>query len=513
MKPDFELRLKSQVDFPSPSKVASDVIVLARNPNIEISKVAQAVSRDPAMTAKILRIANSAFYAQRRPSQNLRQALVIIGLNAALTLALSFSLVSTLRSVQPKGIDYRRFWRRTLLAATASKAFSEASFPAVSEDVFLAALLQDVGILAIDRTSRDFYGSLPLDATHAALMQHEKTQLGEDHSAASALLLKWWNLPGVLWQAVQHSHDPENAGPAKSEQGRFTRCVALGSELAEAALSSDRKAALGKVSSRARELLEMDQEEFTEVVTRVLKLIPEAEELYETSIIATEDAENLLAQARELLTVRNLHTLQEVHTLQETTNVLLSRTEQLEDATRRDPLTGVLNRGWLDGRLTNELIQAIKMGRPLSIAVVDVDHLKKVNDRWGQEAGDGVLHACAQAMQNHLRDSDAVARFADDEFVTLLPGANEGTARNICQRMLMAVREAEYKVGGDVIRPTVSMGVVTCTPQRTFSNVGALLEAAKDALYAAKLRGRNRAETYEDIAAAGGRNSRPRESA
>jgi len=270
---------------------------------------------------------------------------------------------------------------------------------------------------------------------------------------------------------------------------------------------------LAKVSSRARDLLEMDQEEFTEVVTRVLKLIPEAEELYETSIIATEDAENLLAQARELLTVRNLHALQEVHTLQETTNVLLSRTEQLEDATRRDTLTGVLNRGWLDSRLTNELIQAIKMGRPLSIAVVDVDHLKKVNDRWGQEAGDGVLHACAQAMQNHLRDSDAVARFVEDEFVTLLPGADEGTARNICQRMLMAVREVGYKAGADVIHPTVSMGVVTCTPQRTFSNVGALLEAAKDALYAAKLRGRNRAETYEDIAAAGGRNSRPRESA
>ena len=81
---DFDSRVKSQVNFPSPSKVASEVIALARNPDIDMAKVAQAVSRDPAMTAKILRIANSAFYAQRRSSQNLRQALVIIGLNAAL---------------------------------------------------------------------------------------------------------------------------------------------------------------------------------------------------------------------------------------------------------------------------------------------------------------------------------------------------------------------------------------------------------------------------------------------
>ena len=65
---DFETRLIAQVDFPSPSRVASEVIALARDPNIEIAKVAQAVSRDPAMTAKLLRIANSAFYAQRRPS-------------------------------------------------------------------------------------------------------------------------------------------------------------------------------------------------------------------------------------------------------------------------------------------------------------------------------------------------------------------------------------------------------------------------------------------------------------
>ncbi len=68
-----------------------------------MSKVAQAIGRDPAMTAKILRIANSAFYAQRRPSQNLRQALVIIGLNAALTLALSFSLVSSVRALRADG--------------------------------------------------------------------------------------------------------------------------------------------------------------------------------------------------------------------------------------------------------------------------------------------------------------------------------------------------------------------------------------------------------------------------
>src|SRR5215468_3003346 len=154
---DFENRLKAQVDFPSPSRVATEIIALARDPDIEMAKVAQAVGRDPAMTAKILRIANSAFYAQRRPSSNIRQALVIIGMNAALTLALSFSLVSSLRGLKPNGIDYRRYWRRTLIAATAARAFGETLRLGGEEDLFLAGLLQDVAVLAIDRSVKDFY--------------------------------------------------------------------------------------------------------------------------------------------------------------------------------------------------------------------------------------------------------------------------------------------------------------------------------------------------------------------
>src|SRR5918995_6928908 len=146
---DLENRLKAQVDFPSPSRVATDIIALARDPEIEMAKVAQAVGRDPAMTAKILRIANSAFYAQRRPSQNLRQALVIIGLNAALTLALSFSLVSSMRALRAGGIDYPRFWRRSLLAATAARTFGESIKAGHAEDIFLAALLQDMAVVGV----------------------------------------------------------------------------------------------------------------------------------------------------------------------------------------------------------------------------------------------------------------------------------------------------------------------------------------------------------------------------
>lgn len=506
MQADLENRIKSQVNFPSPSRVASEVITLARDPNIQIAKVADAVSHDPAMTAKILRIANSAFYAQRRPSSNIRQALVIIGLNAALTLALSFSLVSSLRACKPNGIDYRRFWRRTLLAATASRAFAEIAKAGHTEEIFLCGLLQDVAILAIDRAAPNFYDQLPPDSSHVALIEYERQQLGKDHAAYSAILLKSWNLPDRLCEGVSLSHSP-NAAANNAELAKFAKCVALGSDLADATLAKDRPAALSTVSNRVRTMLGLRDEQFTEVVTRVLKLIPEAEELYETSIIEAEDAENLMAQARELLTLRNLQSLQEVHALKETAGILLTKNEELEDANKRDALTGTLNRIWLDRMLEREFTQAAMFGRALSVALVDLDHFKTVNDTFGNALGDKVLQECAKALNTSIRGSDLIGRHGGEEFMIIFPGTDKDIACKACERIVDVMAKLEHQLGSARITITVSIGVATLTPEHRFTNVGELVNATDHALYAAKLRGRNCVEYFDDVNTASSRNT------
>lgn len=495
---DLEQRLKAQVDFPSPPQVATQIIALARDPDIEMAKVATAVSRDPAITAKILRIANSAFYAQRRPSQNLRQALVIIGLNAALTLALSFSLVSSMRAMRPAGIDFSRFWRRALLAATAARAFGEATKTSHPEDIFLAAMLQDMGVLALDRAARDFYSKLPQPATHADWVAYEIAQLGKDHSYYTAVLLRAWNLPDRLCKPVEASHSPQMFA-ATTEEGQLARCVALGSDLAEAVLSSDRATSVPALAQRAHRLLSMSHEHFNEVVARILSLIPETEALYEISILEADDADNLLAEARELLAVRNLHALQEVTNLQATTSVLLTRTEEAEDSSRRDALTGVLNRPWLDRMLDREFTQAVVFGRDLSIAHVDLDRFKLINEKYGTTVGDKVLQSCAQALQTCVRGSDLVARFGGEEFLVVLPSTDRAIAQQVAQRILAALVSVDHGQDEGGIRVTASIGVATYTTKQRFPSTLALLEAADHALYTAKLCGRNRVECYDEL--------------
>lgn len=87
----LKTKLAINVNFPSPPAIAQQIIALASEPDIDLVRVAAAISKDPGLTTKILRVANSPLYSKRRKSENLRQALVVLGLNAAITLALSFS--------------------------------------------------------------------------------------------------------------------------------------------------------------------------------------------------------------------------------------------------------------------------------------------------------------------------------------------------------------------------------------------------------------------------------------
>jgi len=159
VNPEIEAKLRRLVNFPSPPGVATHIIELAQDPDIEMGKVAKALSMDSALSTKVLRIANSPLYAQRRKSENLRQALVVLGLNATLTLALSFSLVKSLRGGKSNGLNYGLYWRRALLAATAARALADAMHQTLAEEIFLAALLQDVGMLALDMALPDLYAA------------------------------------------------------------------------------------------------------------------------------------------------------------------------------------------------------------------------------------------------------------------------------------------------------------------------------------------------------------------
>ena len=497
MNPEIEAQLRMSVNFPSPPGVATHIIELAQDPDIEMGKVAKALSMDSALSTKILRIANSPLYAQRRKSENLRQALVVLGLNATLTLALSFSLVKSLRGRQSNGLSYELYWRRALLAATAARALADAMHQSLAEEIFLAALLQDVGMLALDKAVPDLYSQAEqLQRNHVALAEHEKKRLQVDHAHVGGWLMKGWNLPARLYQAIEHSHHLDMSFSADPAQ-IFDRCVALSGPVADLFVQEPEQRQFAETALCAERSLGLDKMAFGQVLGTIGAMIPETEAIFEADLLARQHPELILEQAREVLMLRNLHALREINTLRTVPDGAPARALELEEETRRDELTGVYTRTHLDQFLSREFDNSTRHKWPLSIAFADLDDFKKINDSFGQQVGDRILQATARILRANTRETDLIARYGGEEFVVVLPATDVETARSICERIVMAFRNTGHVVGSDHATVTISVGCATHGGETLFNNVAEFIKAADQALFTAKMRGRNRSVPFD----------------
>lgn len=164
------------------------------------------------------------------------------------------------------------------------------------------------------------------------------------------------------------------------------------------------------------------------------------------------------------------------------------RAELAEEAVR-DPLTGLHNRRHLDRALAADLARRPRAGQVATV-IVDIDHFKHVNDRYGHPAGDVVLTRVARLLQAGVRAGDTAARLGGEEFVLVLPGAGEEQAVERAEQLRRDIAAELHVIDGEEVRITVSAGIAVCPADATSS--ADLLEAADRALYAAKAAGRDR---------------------
>lgn len=166
-----------------------------------------------------------------------------------------------------------------------------------------------------------------------------------------------------------------------------------------------------------------------------------------------------------------------------------SITEQLRLSATTDELTGLHNRRFFMHSLDIEVARARRNGDPLSVAVADVDHFKRVNDRYGHAGGDEVLRALARIFETIMRTGDVVGRLGGEEFAILMPDTDEIQARVACERLRAAIAGRKIRLpGGEEIPVTVSTGIALLVPG---DDRDKLVTRADHALYRAKEGGRN----------------------
>lgn len=163
---------------------------------------------------------------------------------------------------------------------------------------------------------------------------------------------------------------------------------------------------------------------------------------------------------------------------------------QLLRSARHDGLTGVCNRAYLFEQAESAVALARRHGRPLAVAMLDIDHFKSVNDRYGHAAGDSVIRALADTCKSELRTIDQFGRIGGEEFVCVMPETGEAEAMQCAERLRARIAGLSVETPAGAIGFTISIGVAMLKPD--CGHWPELLHAADCALYGAKHGGRNR---------------------
>ncbi|PAY00551.1 GGDEF domain-containing protein [Pseudoalteromonas sp. HM-SA03] len=183
--------------------------------------------------------------------------------------------------------------------------------------------------------------------------------------------------------------------------------------------------------------------------------------------------------------------------LQVTLRELEDKNQELERMNMEDPLTKVKNRRYFDKRLQMEARRSRREQTVLSLVIFDIDHFKKINDKYGHLAGDQAICEFANLIKSHLRrPHDEVFRYGGEEFILLLPNTPEEGAVGVAERLRVATADLNIKFGEDTLKLTTSAGVYSAVVSDPH-NPQLYTDNADKALYQAKQQGRNRVVTFK----------------
>lgn len=476
-------RIRQCPTLPSLPTIAMQVLDLTQKDEVDIAEIARIISKDPALSSKILRTVNSSFYGRSQSVSTISHALVILGLQSVKTLVLGFSLVGNLSKSKGKGFKHLTYWRRSIYGATAARTIARRTGLVQQEECFLAALLMDIGMLVLDQVLGDQYGQInePL-TSHNELAEAEKAALGMTHADVAGILAEQWKLPPLLSVPMKHHHTPEMvADPALAKLSVVTF---LAGRCADVFVDDNAAAAIAAVRLYTREHFRMLGTDCDAMLDEIGQRTKEVASLFEISIGAASSFEAILKKANETLVELTLRTQQQATTLAE-------QNQQLRVAATTDGLTGLANRASFDKYLAEQFAHHIQNEKPMVLLMLDLDKFKSINDTHGHQVGDTVLKYVGKLLRTAARSKDLAARYGGEEMVVVLPGTTRATAAAIAETICRATATKPVLCGNIKVPVTVSVGVAAFEPGGPFTQAAHLVKAADMAVYAAKHAGRN----------------------
>ena len=262
-------KLQQCKDLPTPPVVATKILELSAKDDSNLDTLASIVSMDPALSAKILSIANSSLYMRRVEADTVEQAVGMFGWTGTLNIALGFAVIGSIRGALTSGLDYDRFWLRSLAAATSARSLGQAINNKNDEFLFLPGLLQDIGMLALDKSEPGLYSNIgPLQNNHAYIRQLELKHAKSDHAIVGKWLLESWGLPKEITELVGLSHH-SNYSDTNITFIAEQKCIYLSGYLADCLLVDEKHKAVNVAASLFQKEINMATTDFLPVLGHV----------------------------------------------------------------------------------------------------------------------------------------------------------------------------------------------------------------------------------------------------
>lgn len=236
-------QLKAGGELPSPKGAALAIVRLTQKDDVSLAELAHAVSTDPAFVGRLVKAANSAQAAGRRPVASVQDALSALGIGAVRSLALGFSLLSDYGSGKCRGFDYPRFWSHSLACAITFQALIKRLRLVAADEAFCVGLLARIGQLALATLFPDEYARLIEKAggdLGAALFEDERQSFALNHSELTVAMLLDWGMPKILSEPVLFHELPESAPYAAGERAfLLVHCMALAEQVADVCVADE----------------------------------------------------------------------------------------------------------------------------------------------------------------------------------------------------------------------------------------------------------------------------------
>ncbi len=287
------IQLQQCSDLPTPPAVASKIIELSNKQDTTLETLANIVSMDPALTAKILSIANSSMYMRRIEADSIEQAVAMFGWDGTLNIALGFAVVGSIRGALTSGLDYDYFWLRSLAAATAARALGQMTSCDNVEVLFLPGLLQDIGMLALDKSDKHLYDNMgDRQKDHSCVCTTERESVRVDHAIVGQWLLSDWGVSDQVSELVGLSHC--NSYHDENEcQMTNQKCIYLSGHVADCLFAAEDGQVIETGARLCQQELNISMSDFIALLGHVAAQFQEMASIFDLKINNTRQIQSI----------------------------------------------------------------------------------------------------------------------------------------------------------------------------------------------------------------------------